>query len=104
MVLQGNCNARIFLEDTVKRAVALLVLTVMSAMLFACGSPAYTTAPAATPTGDTVATSATTGSTKPVVNAVIPYADIDFFFCETGREIKDSKGVITLEIKSNGEN
>ena len=104
MGLQGNCKARNFLEDTVKRAVALLVLTVMSAMLFACGSPASTTAPAATLGSDTAATSAATSAPKPVVNAVVPYADIDFFFGETSGEFKDNKGVITLEIKANGEN
>jgi hypothetical protein len=67
-------------------------------MLFACGNAA--TSPA---TSGTTATTAATGLPKPGVNTVAPYADIDFYRGESGGEIKDNKGVITLEIKDCGE-
>ena len=77
-----------------KKAVALLLIAAMSAMLFACGAaePAVTI-----PT--TAGTIATTE--KPVLPAdpIEPYADIDF----EKSTVSEKNGVISLEIKTNGE-
>ena len=79
-----------FLEDTVKKIVAMLVLIAVSAMLFACDSPGASTT--------TQSTIGTTDTGLPDISAgepVTPYADIDF----SDGGIIDKNGVITLEIK-----
>ena len=76
-----------------KRVVALLVITAMSAMLFACGSQD------AVSTTEYVTADSSATASIPGVNAadyVTPYADIDF----SGGEITEQKGVISLEIKN----
>ena len=87
------CKLYIILEGEMKKAVALLLIAAMSAMLFACGAaePAVTI-----PT--TAGTIATTE--KPVLPAdpIEPYADIDF----EKSTVSEKNGVISLEIKTNG--
>jgi len=81
----------------VKKVVALLVITAMSAMLFACGSAAALSAT----TYGTASSSSTAGFPGiDVGDHVTPYADIDF----SGGEIEEINGVITLEINEGGEN
>jgi hypothetical protein len=83
-----------FLEIEMKRAVALLIVMAMSAMLFACGGSG---------TGNTVSTTVGTCATtdKPSIPAtpVEPYADIDF----AENTVTEKNGVISLEIKTAGE-
>ena len=78
-----------------KRIVALLVLVAMSAMLFACGSPAVST----TAYGTESSSSSAGLPNVPVGSYITPYADIDF----SDGEIKDKKESITLEIKNGGD-
>ena len=76
-----------------KRLVALLMLFAVSAMLFACGASALPE------TGQSqVSTVASAMPETPKADLATPYADIDFF----GGEIKDNKGVVSLEIKNGG--
>ena len=77
-----------------KRIVALLVLTAMSAMLFACGNTAATST-----TYGTVSSSTTAKPFDvPVADPIEPYADIDF----SDGTVTEKNGVISLEIKTNG--
>ena len=83
-----------YLEGEMKKAVALLIIMAMSAVLFACGGSGA---------GGSVPTTSGTTSTseKPVAPAapVEPYADIDF----AENSVTEKNGVISLEIKTNGE-
>ncbi len=78
-----------------KKAVALLLLAAMCAVLFACGfgSAGGTSAP----TGGT--TASTTAKIDPPADIPTPYADIDF----ADGEISEKNGKVSLEIKTNGE-
>lgn len=89
------CALYNFLEGEMKKAVALLLIAAMSAMLFACGAGA--------PSGTSATTLGTLASTTSKVelpaDPIEPYADIDF----AEDTVSEKNGVISLEIKTNGE-
>ncbi len=78
-----------------KKAVALLLLAAICAVLFACGfgGASGTSAPIGTTSASTAA------KADPPASAPAPYADIDF----ADGEVSEKNGKISLEIKTNGE-
>ncbi len=78
-----------------KKAVALLLLAAMVAMLFACGAGASGITSDATSGTSAVTTSKVEMPTDPTE----PYADIDF----TEGVVSEKNGKISLEIKTNGQ-
>jgi hypothetical protein len=90
----------IFLEDTMKKIVALFVAFAISVMAVSCGG--YGMGPATETTTGTIAppdaTSVTTSPTVPDITPAEPYVDIDF----SAGTITDVKGKVSLEIKTWG--